>query len=383
MRRRDLFRALSAAPLAGWLSPWFAAAFGLAPGDARNAALIYRKASAWAEGLGPEDYERLRNAATVGLEDRQVTTLIHGARSALAALREAATIARCDWQNEVLTCDDLLKGQLASSNGYIIRVACLSARRHVALGRGPEALDDVFAGLTLAHRIGTGGVLIARLWEHAGENVAFQTLGHLLPSLDRATQEDLSRRLDVLPSPEPASAIVGSEARFIVGSVRAKLLKHGSRIAGDAWSDLGFDQDEAATLERLTGGDRTALVAHLEASGPAFSELARRLDLPRPEWRAAFDEFTATVRSTFPVVATLRKNGWMARHQLDRMLALRAMLRAGLALVRDGEPAFRTVSDPFGAGSFGLERRGNGYLIRSALNEDSRSEVILTVGDAA
>src|SRR4051794_4853902 len=52
----------------------------------------------------------------------------------------------------------------------------------------------------------------------------------------------------------------------------------------------GLDEEEAATLKRLTGGDRAKLLAHLEATAPA-AELARRLDLPRPGCRAALDEF--------------------------------------------------------------------------------------------
>jgi hypothetical protein len=59
------------------------------------------------------------------------------------------------------------------------------------------------------------------------------------------------------------------------------------------------------------------------------------------------------------------------------------MLRAGVAMVRDGEPVFRAELDPFGTGSFGLERRGKGYLIRSALNDEGKPDVSLAIGDAA
>ncbi len=64
------------------------------------------------------------------------------------------------------------------------------------------------------------------------------------------------------------------------------------------------------------------------------------------------------------------------------MNALRAMLRAGLALTRDGEPAFRRVRDPFGPSPFGLERRGNGHVIRSALEDPGRPGLTLEIGDA-
>ena len=77
----------------------------------------------------------------------------------------------------------------------------------------------------------------------------------------------------------------------------------------------------------------------------------------------------------------LVESAWSIRHVVDRMLALRAMLKAGLALIRAGEPAFRVVTDPFGTGPFALEHIGNGYLIRSALNDAGKPEVTLVVGD--
>jgi hypothetical protein len=212
---------------------------------------------------------------------------------------------------------------------------------------------------------------------------AFQTLGRILPALDLATRDDLSRRLDVLPPPEPASATIGAESRFILGSLRAKINSKGPLIGNDEWDDVGFGQEEASTLKRLTGGTQAALLAHLESTGPAFAELARRLDLPRPGCRAALDEFAEAERLAYPVAATLVEPAWGVRHVVDRMIAVRSMLRAGIALVRGGESAFRTVADPYGIGPFGLERHGTAYLIRSALKDDAKPEVTLAIGDPA
>ena len=76
-------------------------------------------------------------------------------------------------------------------------------------------------------------------------------------------------------------------------------------IEGEDWAEVGFGQEETATLKRLTGGDRARLLAHLEATGPAFAELARRLDLPRPGCRKVLDEFAQAERSAHPVAAML------------------------------------------------------------------------------
>jgi hypothetical protein len=373
-----------AAPLAGWLRPWLPGAFGGSGREEPNAAAVYRKAFGWAKGLRSEDRERLRGVATMPFDDRHLDTLLQRAGPALDAIQNAAAISRCDWGREILTDDDLNKDHVeVSSTLNVIRVACLSARRHARSGRGKPALDDLFAGLTLAHRLGTGQVLIARVLECSGEVTAIQTLGRILPDLEPVSLEDLARRLDALPVPESAAATIGPESRYVVGSLRAKLLAHGPIVEGEAWGEIGFGEEEAATLKRLTGGERAKLLAHLDATGPAFAELARRLDLPRTECRPALDEFARAARSTQPVVAELVEAAWGGRHMVDRMLAVRSMLRAGLALVRGGESAFRTVADPFGSGPFGLEPRRKGYLIRSAMSDEAKPELTLAIGDAA
>ena len=110
--------------------------------------------------------------------------------------------------------------------------------------------------------------------------------------------------------------------------------------------------------------------------------MARRLDLPRPGCRAALDEFAKAEHSIHPIAAGLVENAWGVRHVVDRMRALRSMLHAGITLIREGEPAFQAESDPFGTGPFGLERRGKGYVIRSALIDEGKPELSLEIGDA-
>jgi hypothetical protein len=381
MLRRDLLRALMSTPLTVWLRPWMPRAFTGEAIQAPNAAAIYRSVFGWPEGLRSEDRELLRNAATIAIDHPRIRAWLKQARPVLTSMREAAKIAHCDWELETVRVEDLCKGHLGVFNIDLIRLTCLSVRHNAGLRRGRDALDDVFAGLTLAHRIGTGGVNVSRILECGGEVAAFQTLGRILPDLDRVTLDDLSRRLDRLPPPEPASATIGPESRFILGSLRARLMMIGPVIRDEDWSELGLDAEEAVTLRRLTHSDRAALLAHLDTNGPAFAELARRLDLPRPGCRAALDEFARAERADHPLVVMIVENVWGIRHVVDRMRALRAMVRASIALVRDGEPAFRAVADPFGDGPFGLERSVKGYRIRSALSDEGKPDVTLLIGD--
>ncbi len=382
MLRRDWLKALAGTSLGGRLGLGWPGGFAGGSPRVVDAAAVYRRGFAWSRGLAPRIAGLLIDFSSVAIDDPEVDDLIRGARPALEAIREAASIDRCDWGPEILTPDDLGKDRLDIAHINLVRVACLSARRLARLGRGREALGDLFAALTLAHRVGTGGVLFARVLECGAEVVAFRTLGRILPGLDRRTLDDLAGRLEALPGPEPASATIGPESRFILGSHRLGVGKLGPRLEGEDWAEAGFGGADAEVLARSTGGDRALILAHLDANGPAFDDLARRLDLPRPLCRAALDRFAELERASHPIAAGLVEAAWGVRHVVDRMRAYRSMMDAALALVRDGEPAFLAVPDPFGDGPHGLEWRSPGAAsIRSALVDEGRPGAVLEVGD--
>jgi hypothetical protein len=69
----------------------------------------------------------------------------------------------------------------------------------------------------------------------------------------------------------------------------------------------------------------------------------------------------------------VRLNAWGVRHAVDRMRALRSLLYAGIALVHQGEAAFRAESVPFGTGAFGLERRMRKRRPANFFNEPTKS----------
>ena len=305
MRRRDLIRAALTTPLASWLPPLFPRSVALAAEPGVNAATVYRAAFAWAQSLQSEDHARLRVYATVSLDDRDVRELLKRSGPALRALRQGADLAECRWEVEALSSADLTKEHLNVHGNSAIRAACLSARVHAREGREREALEDLFAGLTLSHRVGSGGVLIARMLECSGEVAVFQTLGRLLPDLGHTTFDVLAHRLDLLPPPDPASATIGPEARFIKAVLRHHLEEVGPKLGVGDWKGIGLEPNEIESLRLLVGDDRDALLAHLEATGPAFAELARRLDLPRQIYRESLDEFARRHQATDPIVAGL------------------------------------------------------------------------------
>ncbi|WP_165219939.1 hypothetical protein [Aquisphaera insulae] len=381
MLRRDLLRSSLAAPLSRWLGRFVPLVYPRQRVEDRDAAEEYSRAVDWVRALGDDDRRRLRESRTAPLDDPRIVDLIRRADSVLGRLRAAAGIDRCSWRDRAITSSEQLnRGQVDVIHTQVIRVACLSARRHMAAGRTADALDDLFAGWTLARRLGEAGVQFARLLECGGEFYVIETLGEILPALGRLGLDDLVKRLDAFPAAAPASASIGPEARFMLAPLRARLATGKPVFDVADWADAGWDEKESGPLLRLAGGDRAKVLVHLEATTPAIEELARRSDLPHPSWHASLDEFAAKEREVHPIAASFAGIARNIRRLVDRMTVNRALLRAGITLVRDGEPAFRAVADPFGHGPFGLDREGNGWRIRSALHDEAPAEASLRIG---
>ncbi|MDG3002329.1 hypothetical protein [Paludisphaera mucosa] len=364
MLRRELLRSLS-------LTTWLGRLRGIdawagAGDEAPNAADAYRRAFAWVRKVPSERWGEAREALETARLGPEVDRWIEESRPALEAIREAAKIDACRWGDDEMTAADIDRDRLGIANRHIVRMTCLSVRRLVEARRFDEALDDAFSALAYARRVGADGPFIARLFECADEAVTLQTLGRVLTRLDRPALDRLAHRLDGLPPVAPPSGTIGPESRFILGTLRGRLAAMGAVVDDEGWKRLDCDDAEIAALRRLTGGDRAKLLAHLDATVPDFAELGRRLDLPRGGRDEALDAFARARRDDAPLAAGLVEAARGIAAAVERQALLRVMLRAGFALVRDGEDAFRALRDPFGDGPFGLERREGGRVLRSA-----------------
>lgn len=360
-----MLRLLTSAPLLGRLSGW--GAFAQSPsGAATNAADVYRRTFAWSEAVWRERWQEVYASLEAPRLGPDVDRWLKEAQPALRTLREAASIKACRWGDENLTVEGIDRDRLEIGHNFPGRMACLSARRLAEKGRFEESLDDAFAALSFARRIGEDGVLIARLFQCAGETAACQTLGRILPLLDRPALASLANRLDASPPPAPFSTNVLPESRFILGSLRGLLSNANAVLTEDDWARLKLDADETAILKRLSGGERVRLLAHLDEAGPAFEELGRVLDLQLREREGALGEFARTHRETAILAVGFIEHAQPAATAVERIGLIFKMLRAGVLLIRDGEPAFLAPRDPYAAGPFGLERRGEGLILRSA-----------------
>ncbi len=111
MFRRVFLLSSLATPMIRWFRPWESLASTLAMVEGANAADLYLKAFGWAKGFPQEDLDRLQQAATIAIDDPNVSRLIDQAGPALDAVRAAAGMKTCRWEPEIPTPADLNPSQ--------------------------------------------------------------------------------------------------------------------------------------------------------------------------------------------------------------------------------------------------------------------------------
>jgi len=128
MLRRQMLRLLTSAPLLGRFSGW--GVFAQSPSDdARNAADVYRRTFAWSESVWRERWKEVNGMLEASRLGPEVDRWLKEAHPALQALREAATIKDCRWDDENLTLAEIDRDRLAIGHRLPARMACLSASR--------------------------------------------------------------------------------------------------------------------------------------------------------------------------------------------------------------------------------------------------------------
>src|SRR5207253_2961670 len=120
------------------------------------------------------------------------------------------------------------------------------------------------------------------------------------------------------------------------------------------------------------------LIHALEELGPLYDEQRRLVGLPREQFLAQWPELekrqsaNATAKAMLPSVIKVVD----AR---DRHRARFAMLKAAIAVARDGQGALAKHTDPFGQGPFEYKALPKGFELRSKLTLEGKP-ISLTVG---
>jgi hypothetical protein len=348
------------------------------PDLAANAALKYWHAFAHLPPREEEQQRRLGDWRTTPLDDA-ARKLAAASDKSFVYLRRGAALPRCDWSLDFEDGVQLLLPHLDKARTLTL-FACLRARIALADGRPADALDNLLAALTMGRHV-ADPIMICLLVDLSIESNAADALALLLPKLDAATLKRVAERLDALPAAATVEQTLVSERDHFVGwGVRR--LKDLERAGGGNMRakvrELIGSEDANEIMTLVDDASAKRLIEALEGFGPLLDEQRRLVVLPRDQFLAQWPALQAkqsanvTAKVALPAVTKVVD----AR---DRGRARMALLKAAVAMVRDGQGALANHPDPFGKGPFQYAARPHGFELRSVLTLDGKP-VTLTVG---
>lgn len=326
--------------------------------ESKNAADFYRaafNALPPKTELSAEQQEVLDSFQTAPI-DKTSARLVQLLAPALRLLRRGAAL-QCDWgiKDELRTKGVTIDSFPHHSQSRSLFFAAGVEMRFAFNGGKPrEALDDMFAVLTLARHVGADGTMVGKLTGIAIEMDTIRFVATLLTEVkDPAFLRALLKRLDDLPPPVTIAEVIKSEKEWQLAWLRRggakKLTRGGNEISLD---DLAKLFDQAAAIAELPR-------EQMETAAAALQEKAK----------AKPGVFAMLV----PDPANYCRSEYIA-------ITLRALFRAAIVVSVDGVDQLKHFKDPFGTGPFVFRKLDDGFQLESQLKLANGRAVSVTVG---
>ena len=353
--------------------------FGQPAAGPDNAALQYLRAYAaiqQAKGMppvrpSPDSYY------SVPLDDN-ATAIVSAGEAALRLVHSGAALRRCDWgvsMEEGIDADTSHRGAVRELSGLL----GLRLRLRLAGGRTTEAVDDLLAGITLARHLSSDGSLASAL---IAANLEDEHSKILALNLGRLTRSDLTRVLEGL-----RTAPAGSTPRdALVTQIK---ISH-ARLTGIIRSATSSDDllrrlmtlpmlgNNAAELLRACGGTGDGIVRAMSELTSRLEDWVRRFDLVPPEFERVFLPEAASLKQRNGVFRLLTPSIPRIQREDLRVRVRRALVRAAVAVQRNGTTALTQHTDPCSGGLFLHSARGEGFSLQSRLILDGRAVELST-----
>lgn len=266
-------------------------------GTTPNAAVIYWQAFSAMPELSEAESKLYGEAVAgkVAASAPELQPILARFSTALAEMYRAGTVKPCDWNLDINAGPALLLPHLQKARD-LARAATLRAGSRFEAGQVDEAIDDVFATLTMGRAGDANPTLISLLVDYAIERLATDVLAQNLNKLD---PEQLDRVADMLAS-LPAAATIDEcmrwEERIFVDwfdrKVKAAIAESGDKQGGyklleKIVVDLGMEfppktgdgdvkgQDDSRWLRDITPQEILGSIGQLQADYRKIRELMK------------------------------------------------------------------------------------------------------------
>jgi hypothetical protein len=347
-----------------------------------NAALQYWQGSA---SISEETKKHLQDFDTIALRG-DVLADVSDDNASIAFVHAGAAMDKCDWGLDLREGPELLMPHLNVTR-VLGRQTLMRARYRFEQGRWHDGLSDVLATFEMAKDAGDTPVMISLLVRYNIEQFAIDNLAQHLDKMDRPTLDELAKALETIPGPDQFKRVFPTESKYFIDWVIERIERMEREAAGDAgkWSQAvlsskWLSEQDAADMRRDGVPPPAEFKATLESAKQLLVEDERMADRPFAEqdaWLAGLEKRFASKRLMRNFVPSqtrsfVARRRWQARH---------AMLKAAVAVRRDGEAALKDAkyADPFGDGPFSYRKTDGGFELQSKLVVDGKS-VTLAVG---
>lgn len=292
-----------------------------------NAATLYRQAFDLLPKRGL-DAELLTDWDTI--QPEMALDMLMRLEPANNLARRAAGLSRVDWgwADGRAGVEQALKD--LNSARALGQLVALRARYQMAQRAELAAVEDWVAVFMLARHMGSGPMLISRLAATGTEAMAINQTAQHLPALSPEALKELVESLDALPPMPGLGVAVQGE----------------KKLAEESLQGTAQMSKELAAF---------------------YDELGRVMDLPPGEFERAWIKVQERGKEAGVFAELLLPSVRRARQQEERMMAMRAMLKAAVAYQAEGEEAFKRIADPFGKGPFIYRKVEGGFVLESKL----------------
>ncbi len=353
---------------------------------AQNAALAYWQAFALMPRLTDEE-KNLLGPLQVGEraftdEDKKI---LKRADAALHYLHRGAKMDHVAWGVAWDEGPYAMMPHLSQAK-ELFRLADLRARLRFEEGRHKEALDDLFAAMTMGRHLSKEGVivLIPLMVDYAIDAVSVGTMATYLPEMDAKTRADLKRRLAAMPLSRLLTDAVQGEKDVFLTWLIAEVKKPNPKervldFVGKA------PKDEVEAFKTL---DESELLPATKRMGEYYDRMIAATELPPDEVR----------KRNLRINQDIKNNGakdllshWLlpasgaARRAEATHLTRLALLEAAIAVLEEGQKALKDPAhhDPFGDGPFAYQETDSGFVLTSDWEHPRGFKVSITFGKPA
>lgn len=341
-----------------------------------NAARHYREAAALLATPTRAEKKILARAKTISL-GQTTWDFIRRSEAALDELYRGANLPECDWGPDAVQ-ELESNSKLALQMFRLGAIACLRIRHAFQRQETRAAVEELFKLLKVARHVGRGGTFLFKVTQLGLESQVVDVAAACLPEQDAWMLQALADELQTLPSAGTLLETVQQEKRFVLGYARSQI-ENKSRSEALALLRQGASEAEAQAILRAAG-DAQGLVRLIDDWAMHMDELGAILMGPLDQVHAALVAFTERRRVANPLAVPFVRQTEGVVYAVARADTRLAMLRAAVAIVRDGADPQQPRADSGNCGPFECRPFKGGFELRANLPFPGRPPAILVVG---